>query len=796
MKKLLSLFSLLMLTLTGCVNNGSSSSLSSGTSQSSDSSSSQTTSSQTTTSQATIDLASLLEALQDDDFAQKGYLHVSSSSEDGSIFGEYTYQATSYHDGDTFYLTLKDEDGELVYNPLEKYKNEDGNAVNRYLNYDNTFIDSVEMIDQTTPVNFDEYYGNPFAQLSLDNLEQISETEVEISGIDNFRDDIVYGLTGYEDIPINSFILTINGDKISGEIIGHERIEESINGVTIVMNATATYTFEIISQDEVDFVEVEILPTLPEHAPLQELFNSLKNNNYEVLVTRTGGSVSTMETIFNIYSHENYLLRTYTGETSGLYQNNDGLHNVELVDNVLVGTDYPVSDLNINMFRSNFELSPALFDVNSDGTFTLKEQFNGSYAMYGCVDFTYNFQGYLANLVPGTYKVTITEDGATIDYDFAYVDSYNNQISGHVKCQITNINALSTYEFEPYQEITYEKWSDFGSDISTLISKYLGENFDNILPFINYLDYSSSNSRNFFETTYAGKTYAQLSIIDTNNKADEILAEYTAKLEEIGWINSSGNIWVLEKEDGSGYYHIEVLQSSNRYFYIRLYQMGTNSLAEYLNKYFASTVNSTVELTHTKTYYNYDASTQTKGDVYQTTTEVETFYFTDTAVRQVQSDEREMYFVDDGAGNFIIYNQTSTGEYTILTSYPENYYDVKTYPNYGTLIPSNIVNYASYLTYVEGSDGQFVYIDNPQMPSIYVANTIVSIFFGDYSLSTSYDYLEVEIELNIDFVANQTTLKVSASRISGNYIIEDVYTARYYNLGNTKVDISHLPPLE
>lgn len=794
MKKIFYLLSLVGLVLTSCGDPSVDTSSSSSSSLDETTSSSETSQDTSTSTMPQIDLEKLLLELQDDDFAQTGTLEVDVTTQDGTYLSGYVQTATSYHDGDTFYLTLKDENGELAYNPLEKYKNEDGYAVNRYLNYDNTFIDLIEYTDAFTPVDFDTYYGNPFAQMTLDNLEQISETEVEVSNIDDFRDDLVYGLTGYEDIPVISFILTVEDDTISGVAIGEEEYTETVGGAEIQIIASAQYSFEIIAQEEVDFEEITTLPLLEEHAPLTALFDSLKNNNYQVDVTRTGGSVSTLETEFKIYSHPSYLLREYTQETIGMYQDDNGLHDVALEDGVLKGTAYPVADLTLNMFRSDFELSPALFDVNADGSFTLKSQFNGSFAMHGCVDFTYNYQGYLANLTPSTYKIVIDENGATFDYDYSYVDTYGNIISGHVTCVVSNIGQLTTYTFEPYEEVTYEKWSDFGSDISTLLTKYLGENFDDLLPFINYLDYPNSNNKNISETTYGGRTYAQLSIVDNNNTADAILADYQDKLVAIGWTNTEGNVWTIEKEDGNGYYHLEVYTASNRYFYLRLYQQGTNSLSEYLNRYFSSSNNATIELTHTKTYYNYDSASGTQGDVHQSETTTNTYYFTDTAVRQIKDGGSEMYFVHDENDNFIIYTQLSTGEFDVLTS-SSGQYDVSTYPSYGTIAPSNIVSYASYLTYVEGSDGHFTYVDNPTMPTIYIASTIASVFFGE-SLSTSYSYLECSVDLYIDFVTNQVTLEVSAKRVSGNYIIEDVFEAHYTNIGNTRVDNSTLPPLE
>ncbi len=348
-----------------------------------------------------------------------------------------------------FYLkhTYYNEDGSTQTADTRMYKDDDGYAVNRYLNYDNTYID-VQKDDGTgNPVMFDDEYFNPFSLVEEDDFElesldnDTSEATITLTIKEEYATYFSYFLAGYQDIPLETITIDVSsGGIITGKTSFDEEYEE--DGETIY--AGGTYEFTIVDQETIETGRVVAYEMTDELLVLEQTLETLSNYNFEMRVDRT----STVQDIsYETIEMSNVTLRTFDVEESnianrtytGYYEDEDGLHSVTSYGYLLEASGYPDSST-LASKRSNFGLSAALFDSVGDNTFVLKSGYE-SFVYYGAVDYMYN-NSWFYYIDTGSYTIKILDNSVEISYTYTTSD-YGNANEGKVEIELTNIGTTN-----------------------------------------------------------------------------------------------------------------------------------------------------------------------------------------------------------------------------------------------------------------------------------------------------------------------------------------------------------------
>lgn len=674
---------------------------------------------------------------------------------------------------DAYYLSYM-EGGEEV-ETYALYEDDEGYLVVRpYLLPNNTPYEYRVTDTGGGYAGFAENYSNPFLGLTEDDLELEDDgtATLLIDGLsEETLDQIVFVLSGFSNVTIDSFRMATLGGVLSGMA----EVTQTYGGTTI----SYIYSFQTIDPSELNFERVEPLPLTEEHAQLQDLFDSLADQNFTVDVTRTGG-IAISDIRYEILSTSDLLVASATngaGETyySGLYQSEDGLVHATSDGEYLNATDYPDSDDSIAYYRPDFSLSPAFFEKKEDGKWYLTEDYQ-SYFYLVSPD-AYFHSSYLIYMDSGSFSIELTDQGAIFSYTYSY-ESYGNIVSGSVTLDVREIGSTANpFTYVPYEEPSYETWDDFGDEVTSVLSTYLEDRYNEVLPFINYLDYGST-SVNWVARSYQGVDYAQLSLVVTDNTADALLDEYVEQLLSIGWEEVDDGQFILSNSAGDGYYHLTVWQLNSRYFYCRLDEMGDSDLYSYISARLGGSINSTVTVTQNTDYYSYDTSTSEIGELYSTSSETTLYSFTSSAVEKIEDygteEESNTYFTFDEEG-VTVWMENSSGTYNLITSYDG--YTADTYTYYGTYPPSGLPDYAAYLTYRSGSDGIF------DVPSALVSTIAYAVFGVSSTYSDSVAYLE------IDYFSNTFTIVYTYGYVSGDNYVEVAYTAEYSGFGLTSVTL-------
>ncbi len=509
----------------------------------------------TETSSIENTMDAVLAALQGTVFAQKGALYVEGGYTDGSSSDSYEAEIESYWDGEAFYLLQTYDDGSTA--KAEVYRAADGTAVNRYYNHDGSVYEDPQAYDEDNYVQFDVEYGNPFLSYGLEDLSVGEDGNVILAIAEEDVEMVSYFLTGHDNIPLEEIAFTVSGETISGAFETY-----SVDGDEY---AKTSYSFALVDGDEIGFEKIEEGDVPEELAPLQDLFTSLQGQNYSMHVVRTGGYLGLFE--YDTIETADTSLRSNTdtsGNTyyQGYYQAEEGLYYVETDGEYMIPDGYATTAYTLDSLRKDFSLSAILFDKTAENTFVLKSEYT-SYCEYGTPDYRYH-RTYLLYITAGTFTVTLTDQGAIFSYDYSYYD-YGNLIEGTVTLTLTNIgNTTVPFTFVPYEEITHSSWDETNDTIVAILQKYLGDEYGDILPFIDF---------DYYSNAFDGESYGTI----IYRAGTDVFDEFIAELVELDWeLVKEDGYYRHEKADGSGYYNIRAFTSAagtSNYIYLRFYAM-------------------------------------------------------------------------------------------------------------------------------------------------------------------------------------------------------------------------------
>ncbi len=663
-----------------------------------------------------------------------------------------------------------------VYSYVEVYKDAEGYAYEKWLSPANVVEPIYYQLDGAK-VPFDSMYANPFAL--------VKETDFEIDGT-RLRLDltaldetlaymITMALVGDQGIPLGDLYLEAKAGTIVGAYHAEGYSQNAADGSYVL--AKSDYSFELVDPASLDMpYTVEALPTLDGHDDLGALFDALRDGNYTLDIVRLGGESGTDARFENTaYFTEDTVLRTSDGPNGTLigtgyhYDEEKGLiATVSLEDGILKGTgSYGEEDWLISDYVPDFTFAPEVFDIEEDGSFTLKTGYGfEEYIQYTSPDYTWDFMDYLYYLTPGTYNIALTPEGAKITYDYSYYyQSPTNLITGTIEMDVRDIGTtVLEYPYEAYVPNPLDSWDDLGEEAVDILTKYLGQDYLNLLP---YLDVKETTSYAPEWRESAGG-YAYITYIYENDAImTERLASYQASLVEAGY-RHAGQVedgWeqYLITVDGVTY-DVRVKGMSGRYLYIRIYPSeAIVPLDEWLTASFSSSNNSRGTATKKSDYYYLNADGG-KGELYQAgETDVAEIYYTDTAVRNVGS----VVIAEDGKGGIEVFSESSTGEHTFATSYEEM--DLATYLNAigGYLLPENIL---AFLPYIQGDLESGYSILEAAVPT--VTQQLLATAFGTFRPSSSNEYGTPSIAYDGDSL----TITLVGGRKSGNYYLEETYT--------------------
>lgn len=795
-----------LLALAGCgPSENSSSSISdteSDLSQSSESSSS--TESSESVSYPEIDAENALSSLKGQENAFRGTFNMSLvNSFTGEPLGDVPSTIESSLTPSSYYFAEYDEKGYYAYE--EVYADDEGYAVTHTLLPDNVVYDSRLSIEGE-PVVFAEYYANPFDLLAYQVLVQEEDhLTLNLASLNpSLTEGILYALTGYYDLPYGTIDFTVSDDGLidGGLYTGFSPLSEvTIEGATVYADITITFDFELVDASELESYDpVAPLPTLQGHEALQGYFDSMKGHNFTLEVKRIGGSAGEgVVTEFVDYYTESAILHTYkeTGLGSGFYADGDlGLVAAVTLDaerKLNATGHYEAEGIELTDFMSSMAFAPEVFDINEDGSYTLKTGYNFErYIQSTSPDQCYNYSGYLAYLTPGTYTITLNDDGTVFfTYDYAYVDYVGVRVSGTIEVTVKDIGTTELdYVYVPYEAPEDGTWEVAGETALAVLEKYLGPDYASLLP---YVDLNQCYDNSWRDAT-GGYGFA---LLIYNNP--DILNQAKDKLVEdmlgLGWVEGE-----YDEDQGSQHYNItvegitydialQVSQSAgvDRYFYIFLYPYveaaSPLSLSEFIAQ-FAESENSRGTYSRQVTYYHLQDGG--KGELYtQNDPETDVVSYQDNAFYKLDHNSQGTYLVEADDGSIAVYNANSLGEVTKATEYEAGTFTSLTHyvSTYGLnfLPPSLLTPFAAAL--IEGEDGSVSVVPGYEGT---IMTSLAYTVWGDNIASNDNGSLEVAY----DAEAGSLTVSFLSGRVSGNFYLETSYSVVIDMVGQVEIDLT------
>lgn len=585
---------LVALLLTGCNPSRNSSSTPDSSTSSSETTTSSETSSSTisdsSSSSTSIDLNKVLEQLTATAIVFSGDLKLDFylSSNDALISSSTDVVVTGI--GEDYFHREYDSESTGNLETVTYFKGEDGYAVAKVIMPDNQIYDYPYVDSNYEYIDFDSNYFNVLRSLTAENLEIVDETTIQLVNLsEELKSSISTYLTWYSDIPYVNLTFTVDENSVvtGGLFTGLEEDAETTDssGNAITIDFQASYTFDIVDIQDTNFSIPQPFETKSEHAKLQSLFNELKKGNYTMSVTKTGGAVGALNTPEVWYYASDVLIRAYVFSSGdirggGWYQDENGLNSITFDNGVMTGTGTTYTDGSVSEYVSQFTFAPEVFDVNEDGSFTLKTGYGfENYIHYTAPDFAYNFNNYLYYLDEGTYTITVNDDGtAKFVYSYTSGDGYGNTYSGQITLDIYNIGTTSSSQFEyvPYSVPSYESWDDYGEDAVALLKKYLGENATSILPVFNadlVTTYTNWEERDVYQGT--GQYLFFYGRFTSATDATNAIEDYQAALVEKGWVaDDTIGTGGYRYNDGTLSYQFRIWANSN-HLYMNIYEPET-----------------------------------------------------------------------------------------------------------------------------------------------------------------------------------------------------------------------------
>ncbi len=796
---------LLSLTLAGCGSDetASSSPTDTGSDLSQSSSSSSSTESSESESYPEIDAEVALSALKEEEIAFRGTFNMSmANSFTGEPLGDVPSTIESFLTPSSYYFTEYDETRYYAYE--EVYVDDEGYAVAHTLLPDNVVYDS-RLTLEGEPIVFAEYYANPFLLLAHQVLTQEEDyLTLNLATLNtSLTKSILYALTGYYDLPNGTIDFRVSDGLIDGGLYtGFSPLSEvTIDGATVLADITITFDFELVDVSELESYDpVAPLPTLEGHEALQGYFDAMKGHNFTLEVKRIGGSAGEGAVAeFVDYYTESAILHTYkeNGTGSGFYADEDlGLVAAVALDaegKMNATGHYEAEETELTDFMSSMVFAPEVFDINEDGSYTLKTGYNFErYIQSTSPDQCYNYLGFLAYLTPGTYTITLNDDGTVFfTYDYAYVDYVGVKVSGTIEVTVKDIGTTELdYVYVPYEAPEDGTWEVAGEKALAILEKYLGPDYASLLP---YVDLNQCSSNSWLDS--AGG-YGQATLIYNNpdvlNQAKDGLV---ASMLELGWTEGE-----YGEDLGRQHYNITIdgitydialqvsqLSGVDRYFYIFLYPYAEAPSPLSLNEFiaqFAESENS--RGTYKKQVSYYHLQDGGKGELYtQNDLETDVVSYQDNAFYKLDHNSQGTYLVEDADGAIAVYNANSLGEVTKAVEYPAGTFDSLTdYVSiYGLnfLPPSLLTPFAAALTEGEGGSVSVA----PGYEGAIMANLAYAVW-GDNIAS----YENGSLEVSYDAEAGALSVSFLSGRVSGNYYMETSYSVVIDMAGQVEIDLT------
>lgn len=681
--------------------------------------------------------------------------------------------------GPDYYYNSTEEDGVLDYS--EYYRTAEGYVSERSLLPTNQVRETIYIDKDNNPYSYDEVFYNFLAFIDADECEMgEDENHVLVTGLnDTDKKEIVYGLTYYSDIPLDTleFVYDKDENSWSGKLTGSDEgvpVETEAGNITIDMKCEME--FDLTTPSAIGFNPVAPIPTKAENAPLQELFTKLQAGNYTLDIKRTGG-IDQGGSPQKWYINDKGIIRTSLADDGsvksgyGYYDTGAGLDHVTYNQGELVGSETLDTKTTLEDLKTPFLFAAEAFDLTDENTYVLKSGYGfEDYIALTLPDATASWnQQYYINIDDGSLNVTLNDDGsATFFYSYTYLD-YGNEVKGTITTTVSAINSTTLpFTYTPYEAPDLTNWSGYGDVATELLELYLGSDIDK-LPF---LDPTTAKTYKASEiNNYNGHL---LNI--TNSYSDTATAlstyeAYVAELEEMGWVrdekytDSTGR-YMLDDGNG-GYYHIAVTSSST-YIYLKVYQ-PTISLSDWYHRSFDDQY--ACWMTYTTNVKTYADETGT-GDPTSNTTETNIQKFKDGAMQVTENGKQTTVFYEDVTNNrFTILGKNSDNTWAPITYYDLDTVNLTNYQNGGYVTAPSLMNYVdSYFTEAEG-DGSYTL--NPA-----VTSAIAKALF-DVTVSA-----EATGSLQMDFYDNGITLTITDSVVNEGILTETTLSLKIDHIGH------------
>lgn len=740
-----------------------------------------------------LDLGNIVNQVAKREFATKGTFLLSAEDCDtGEVKDTYVSDLETIYRSDLFYVKETSQADDSV-SMIDVYKDEKtGNAVKKVLMPNNQVINVNYLDSEDNPYLFETRFNNPLTKITKDNLElSADETKVEI--VDLSKTDMLtlaILLTGYSETPLLGLEFELD-DGVIKKGTAVAQIPNQIGSDNSINNINITYTFDFVEESIVDFEEVKPFDKKSEDATLNSLFVELRKGNYTINETRTGG-VAISEQKTKMYFNDEVVLKTLTNvetnkEVGGgyYYVEDEGLIDVSLEDDFLVGKGnlYDNTKECID-YVPTFVFDGAVFDYK-DGVYTLKEGYGfENYIQYTAPDYAFNMSSYLYYLVKGTYQIKLTTNGATFEYDYAFNDQYGQVVKGHIKLEVSNIGTtLTPYTYIHEDDILFDSWDDFGEESLSAMKEFLGDNAQDVLPWIGYDKDVTYNG--FVSSKYIGQLYGNfVAQYKDAESATSKFNEYRELLISEGWTQDAdpeatpsmeAYRYTKPLEDGTGYYRVSVRRYSSN-FVIQL-MPKTTSLSDFLTTRFENNDNVTMDIVKNTKVYSYNSDTQEVGELTKEEDVKKQFKVSPNCVAKYTERKNEFFAMYNNKLVIVLPNSSGEG-YNSPASYDD--YTFKDYAMTNAILPSNLINSAETFEKVSETDNRYQPVSGTEET---VAKNLIKLV----DESPYYSTATYSADITIDFWMNTFEICITEEYTTSTSFFEVTYTLSYSRIGATTV---------
>ena len=371
------------------------------------------------------------------DFAYKGEIKME-LVQNGEILQTVSYQSQSVLTEDRFTVVIDSTDpttGATTHDSVSFLAGEHGLLSQETVDYTN-HVAVLPVDNQTT---FASQFMNPFTTITNDEVSLNEDESLLTIDTDTILYPYLFPMLLVGDSTIEVTSVTVPVDDLNPEGLSFEG-HYYLSGATV----NVSYTGSLVDPDSIQADHVEPYETLPEHAQLKTLFDSLAKSNYTVHVEDSQAGEEDLYVL-----PKQALFVKADGSKSGIVQTEDGFARYDVKKDE-DGTEYmqgwegyPMADHDIAEFQISFDFAPEVFSY-ANGKFHLRDDINlynqANHILPDSINVDSN--GYIW-LDLGSLDVVIDEDGATFTY--SYTDQYN-QVAGTVKAVVTNIGTTTIPE--------------------------------------------------------------------------------------------------------------------------------------------------------------------------------------------------------------------------------------------------------------------------------------------------------------------------------------------------------------